>query len=183
VEEETIVLGTNVGIIRSADGGATWQVAEQDGARGFITSITRGPGATLLAAKTGHGLIISNDHGLTWSPFAAVGLPSSQISEVKIQDGTIYIAGSQGVWIARLLNGIKREDEESDHRAFPNPFTNVLTVKNVDSGQTSMFWIVDIVGRSVYRGTSVTINTAEWPQGTYVITTSSSDKPLKVTKQ
>ncbi|WP_447949064.1 F510_1955 family glycosylhydrolase [Microbacterium aurum] len=58
----------NLGIIRSRDGGATWEAVAFTGEKDFHV-LTAGPDGTLYGQGTGDGLILaSTDLGATWAP-------------------------------------------------------------------------------------------------------------------
>ena len=61
----------NLGIIRSRDGGMTWEPVAFTGEKDFHV-LTAGPDGTLYGQETGDGLILaSTDLGATWAPTGA----------------------------------------------------------------------------------------------------------------
>jgi photosystem II stability/assembly factor-like uncharacterized protein len=72
LEKDKLVLfaGTDAGLFRSSNSGATWEQVKAAGITGLAVLAIYAPpnGASRLAAKTGSDLFISEDSGRTWQP-------------------------------------------------------------------------------------------------------------------
>ncbi len=76
--------------------------------------------------------------------------------------------------------------EELEVSIFPNPADNNITIEN-ESGEISRIDIVNTLGQQVYsqkylNNTRVSIDVAEWPQGIYLVTITTSENKTAVTR-
>ncbi|MDR3793083.1 MAG: transcriptional regulator [Terracidiphilus sp.] len=100
VSGEGWVAATNYGLVTSRDQGATWQGGPVMGLGDFQSVTVHG--ATMVAAR-GDRVVISKDAGLSWWP---LGIPNmlTRIHKVLFsQDGTLWLAGREGVYFTRDL--------------------------------------------------------------------------------
>jgi photosystem II stability/assembly factor-like uncharacterized protein len=94
-------------VLRSTDGGGTWQPAARPAAGGLITALVIGDDgaggaghpATLYAAVRG-AVSASNDQGATWSPLAGQELAGLNINDLAYDPatGTLYAATEAGLF-------------------------------------------------------------------------------------
>ena len=94
------------GVIRSDDGGATWQAANRGLAASSLTGLALSPGfesdATLFAWGSTEGVLRSQDGGRSWEPVSA-GMEDAAVASVAVSpgfaaDGTLYAATSAGMF-------------------------------------------------------------------------------------
>lgn len=93
----TLVAGTDAGIWRSTDAGATW--SRVDGAT--VNAMTVDP-AGVLYAGTSLGVLRSADGGANWSDFSAGLVPGTSIVSIVVSGGTVLAAVARGPVIAYL---------------------------------------------------------------------------------
>jgi photosystem II stability/assembly factor-like uncharacterized protein len=103
IEDGKLVLfaGTDAGLFRSLNNGLAWQAVKFPGITGFPVMAIYAParGSARLAVRTGSGLFLSSDAGVTWHP-AALPDDSYYLYDVALssdQDTPILAATSRGV--------------------------------------------------------------------------------------
>ena len=100
VSGEAWVAATNYGLVTSRDRGATWQGGPVMGLGDFVSVAVHGQ--TMVAAR-GDRVVISKDAGQSWWP---LGVPTMLTRTHKVlfsQDGTLWLAGREGVYFTRDL--------------------------------------------------------------------------------
>jgi photosystem II stability/assembly factor-like uncharacterized protein len=104
------------GIVRSTDGGATWQDAEENATSGWISRFAASNGKIWAARSFGTGqgmLYVSTDDGLTWLPDTVGSQPHALgwggyavISDMYAWDGHLFIKwDAPDAYDIRLPNG------------------------------------------------------------------------------
>jgi photosystem II stability/assembly factor-like uncharacterized protein len=85
-------------VVRSVDGGASWETAGFAGPEGFLT-LKVVAGADALYVPTDAGVYRSEDRGTTWAPFGDC-LASPKVFYVAVDDrsGVLYAATNGGVF-------------------------------------------------------------------------------------
>ena len=118
------------------------------------------------------GIYVSEDYGATWNPFD-LGLPEAIIAmdlivsepNRKLRLATHGNGAYQRDMLVPSNIGLE-EDIAPQAQAFPNPFTDRLTVE-VPNG--TMIQVYDLQGRIVFEGQNPVLDTSEWPSGTYIV--------------
>lgn len=87
------------GIFRSADGGVTWEKANQVSLPGDIMSLSAGPGGRLYAASPGTGVLRSEDGGQTFTLAADVETPLS-VSASATNPDVVYVGTQNGLFFS-----------------------------------------------------------------------------------
>ncbi|HXU34102.1 MAG TPA: YCF48-related protein, partial [Thermoanaerobaculia bacterium] len=95
-----VVLGRttfeNSRILRSTDGGTTWDLSDDSVMEGFLTSLAYSPDGTAAVAGGDEGVYLSRDGGQTWIPVE--GAPTDVSAILPQANGTLRIGTlSQGV--------------------------------------------------------------------------------------
>ncbi len=106
----TVYAGTDGGVFRSTDGGATWAVANSGLTNPFVAALAIDPiTPSTLYAGTGGGVFKSTDAAATWGT-ANVGLPTTDVRALAIDPSTpsTLYAGALfgGVFIGGVFKSI-----------------------------------------------------------------------------
>ena len=102
----TVLAGTEEGVHRSTDGGASWKWASATMTYRSISALAFDTSRTIIAG-TGQGRIYkSTDDGVTWQEFPGTGSASIM---------TVCSKGSATLWIARWYSGISRTTDAGAH--------------------------------------------------------------------
>ena len=114
-EEGELFVGTSIGVLRSTDGGATWQSA------GLwplaVRTLTEGSNGTLYASTThpipGESLYRSTDNGTTWFEFSS-GLNGTAVLSLCIGSDSHLYAGTLESGVYRTSGSISDVDVDTD---------------------------------------------------------------------
>jgi photosystem II stability/assembly factor-like uncharacterized protein len=87
------------GIFRSADGGVTWEKANQASLPGDVMSLSAGPGGRLYAASPGTGVFRSEDGGKTFALAAGVETPLT-VSASATNADVVYAGTQSGLFFS-----------------------------------------------------------------------------------
>jgi photosystem II stability/assembly factor-like uncharacterized protein len=94
----TILAGTHDdGILRSGDGGSTWERSSGDLAEGSVHALSVLKDGSILAG-TGDGLSSSTDDGRTWQPYADELDTHRVFSVLELDDGRIMAGSYAHLW-------------------------------------------------------------------------------------
>lgn len=141
-----VVLGTpNRGVQASADGGTTWQMAN-NGMSLFVRSITSDPGSasTLYAGTLGGGVFRSTDSAATWT---SIGLAAGNVFRVRSPAANQVLVGT--------ANGIAASDDSGTSWAQLGQYASyvyALVTDPLDSrrvvagGVGGEMWTTDVTG-------------------------------------
>jgi photosystem II stability/assembly factor-like uncharacterized protein len=156
------VLGTNIyagtdedGIFKSVNGGASW-TAVNNGLGTDLTILSLFSHNTVLLAATEDGVYKSYDGGANWIN-ANSGLSINLVTSFAAV-GNILYAGTQlgGVFADSLIlsNVIENNHDRLDFQIFPNPASELITLKLTSSEKNSCT-IFSPEGKELYR---ITVN-------------------------
>jgi photosystem II stability/assembly factor-like uncharacterized protein len=113
--------GFTAGVLRSADGGASWAVRNRGLSGLDVTTVAADPGNPdiLLAGTFGHGLFRTVNRGRTWAR-TSLGFPAPSPVSVRVED---LFATAGGTFYARLAGSSlwKTTDAGSSWTAIPLP--------------------------------------------------------------
>ena len=108
---------TEDGLLKSADGGATWTRADRGTGRYVVQSVAIDPrdSSHLVAGTGGEGVFVSRDGGASWTPSSA-GLTAGWVTRLwgDVRSATLF---------AQLSTGLYRRDGGSAWTAVTEPFT------------------------------------------------------------
>ena len=90
-----VVHGLRGNVLRSADGGASWQAVPTGVQVGITASAVDAGGRILLASQAGH-LFASNDNGATFAP-VKIERPFPAAAVLGVAPGRVLVAGPRGV--------------------------------------------------------------------------------------
>ncbi len=93
-DSTVIVHGLRGNVLRSTDGGRTWQAVKTGLQVGLTAAVLTRAGRIVLASQAGH-LLVSSDDGASFSPLhVARSQPAAAVTESS--DGTLVVAGARG---------------------------------------------------------------------------------------
>ena len=98
VDAQTYVVGVTSGIIRTTDGGDTWEVVSRIG--GHMDALLASDGAIYWNSEGGQGIVKSTDEGQTWERIVGGGVVSSARPPLELPDGRLAALRGQGVAIS-----------------------------------------------------------------------------------
>jgi photosystem II stability/assembly factor-like uncharacterized protein len=149
-------------LMRSVDGGATWQRSTVGLGAGAITSITFDPSnaSIVYAAQLGSGVFRSTDRGATWTALDQ-GLRDDAVRQVVLNPhvpGALYAGTDSGLWRTNLLTGFPtgyRRAIEFYHGGFDHYFVSADAdeITGLDAGVFAG-WVRTGEGFRVAEGTS-----------------------------
>jgi ligand-binding sensor domain-containing protein len=175
-----VFAGTQVGVFRSTDDGATWSwVTKSSGTFDVSALAVQGDGKVFMGVTSGK-IYRSDDNGDTWS-VASNGLPGNMITDLKCRGGDTLFAATDSAGIYRsTTNG---DIWKNANTGLQNLYMNCLTVPkhgrmyagtqcgtyySADNGST---WDT-VVGFGTERGSMVCANST----GTVFITNGATNK-------
>ncbi|HZV13419.1 MAG TPA: T9SS type A sorting domain-containing protein, partial [Candidatus Kapabacteria bacterium] len=178
-------------LYRSADLGASWQsvstLASNFPPAAANTIVIDDKNDSILIAGTDIGVYASRDLGTSWEPLGT-GLPHSAVAQLNFNRRTRMLRAAThgrdmwqfdlGAW--EQSTSVKEplpENAALDLQAFPNPFTNTLTVSVSPSMNTIdgdiIIEIVDLSGavQRIYKGSrqNVSFDVSSLPSGIYFV--------------
>jgi photosystem II stability/assembly factor-like uncharacterized protein len=92
-----ILVGSELGVFRSTDGGSTWGSTALTTAAGTVAIDPRRP-SLAYAGVYGHPLLRSTDGGLSWTP-TIIGFQIQSIAFDPVLFDNVYVATNEGVFI------------------------------------------------------------------------------------
>lgn len=174
-------------IVRTSDGGATWQSVTKTGAF-FTTDFDAVPGTNIyvssgLSPTTGYGTSFSNDYGSTWQLLDTNVLHSGvDFYNSKVGYTGAYL--SFGIVIgaykfSSAILGVNDEIENHENKfisVFPNPSNSLISFKH-QFKSNDIITVYDILGNEVHDYSTVknatTLNIEQLKSGMYFIKISS----------
>ncbi|MBC5786150.1 glycosyl hydrolase [Ramlibacter sp. USB13] len=93
--QAVVVHGLRGNVLRSTDGGASWQAVPTNVQVGITASATDANGRILLASQAGH-LFVSSDHGAVFAPIP-LERPFPAAAVLGAASGRVLVAGPRGV--------------------------------------------------------------------------------------
>ncbi len=109
-------LASEKGLLRSADGGASWQRADRDSGRYLIHAVAPDPAnpRVLLAASSGGGVYRSEDGGTSWAPSSS-GLTAAWVRRIHAVPGSAML-------FVQTATGLFRRDADGTWTEKAEPF-------------------------------------------------------------
>lgn len=98
VDADTYVVGVTLGIIRTTDGGDSWEVVSRIG--GHMDPLVASDGAIYWNAEGNQGIVKSTDEGLTWERLVGGGVLSAARPPLELPDGRLAALQGQGVVVS-----------------------------------------------------------------------------------
>jgi hypothetical protein len=178
---ELVYAGTNNGLFRSTDAGATWAVTPLTSQVRTLVADPLRP-ANIYAGTYGAGVHASTDGGTTWTPMNT-GLTCNKVLSLDLRPGaenTIY-AGTEGgsVFKTTVTTGIAGgppiANRQSPIAISPNPCRGATTISFNSSllSPNSSLSLYDASGSLVrsfmVRTSSFELRTSSLPPGTYFV--------------
>jgi hypothetical protein len=178
---ELVYAGTNNGLYRSTDAGATWAVTPLTSQVRTLVADPLRP-ANIYAGTYGAGVHASTDGGTTWTPMNT-GLTCNKVLSLDLRPGaenTIY-AGTEGgsVFKTTVTTGIAGgppiANRQSPIAISPNPCRGATTISFNSSllSPNSSLSLYDASGSLVrsfmVRTSSFELRTSSLPPGTYFV--------------
>jgi hypothetical protein len=119
-----IFIGTNKGVLASADNGNTWTATGLSLTDSNIFAFASRPNQIFIGSEGSDAVFFSTDGGITWQTVAS-GMPSTFVNALAISGNTLFAATDQGLFStaiepAGVINGIASQHAVLEH-AIPNP--------------------------------------------------------------
>ncbi|MCX6844190.1 MAG: T9SS type A sorting domain-containing protein [candidate division WOR-3 bacterium] len=177
---ELVYAGTNNGLFRSTDAGATWAVTSLTSQVRTLVADPVHP-ANVYAGTYGAGVYASTDGGTTWNPMNT-GLTCNNVLSLALRPGaenTIY-AGTEGgsVFRTTVTTGVAGPSSIVHRSSFivsPNPCRDLATISFSSSllSPHSSLSLYDATGSLVrsftVRTSSFVLRTSDFTPGTYFV--------------
>lgn len=171
------VSSTNAGVFKTVDGGMSW------------TSFTNITGSikflflselSIFNIQGGNLVLYTNDGGVTWDNLAENNTVSTNLSNASILDGKIIGIGNNSdiysLSIPTFSSLLSIEEKTEDKFIiYPNPASEVITIKNKASNIISDLELVTINGESVFKkentnyAAELTLNISNLKAGIYFL--------------
>ena len=150
-----------------------------DGAPSHLPIVVNAKPATPVITQTGNTLSANSINGNQW--YNQNGIINGAVNQnyTPTSTGNYYvIASANGCssdssnTIHFVLTAISPIGSDNTIRVFPNPFLNDLFIENLGNKEEVNFYILNVVGQQVLKGSfveSTILNTASFPPGIYLI--------------
>lgn len=170
------IMHTTFGIEYSEDGGASWSTSSSDILAGSTSGFVVGASDTLYAYTGSTGVFYTTDAGDSWVDITG-DLSNNDVmfmGGLEFFNGYLYLS----TLLALKSNGPGEtttsvsEIHDPEIEVFPNPFTEVLNVRN-DENTAVRVSLVNLTGQVVYTevitASQTRIDTSDLPGGIYML--------------
>jgi hypothetical protein len=166
VSDTNLFAGTDVGVFRSTDNGATWILGYNDLVWSLAISDTM-----LFIGTWDKGVFCSTVNSASWTA-VNIGLTNLYVRSLAVSGFNLFAGTTDGVWTRPLSEMVTSVDKFSTDlpkqfkldQNYPNPFNPATTIPFTLSLKSFVSLIVyDLIGREV-----ATLVSEELPAGSYL---------------
>ncbi|MGE5479776.1 MAG: T9SS type A sorting domain-containing protein [Chloroflexota bacterium] len=97
MNDKLILVGTDNGLIRSTDQGASWDYPQRNNSNLWGEIVAATPSGDTIVAALNNGIHFTRDKGVTWDTALTNDYPNENtVSSIFIKDGKFFISGRNG---------------------------------------------------------------------------------------